>query len=144
MEFSTEPKLSRPPSLAEQVARFLIQEIDSGSLKPGDSLPSEADLASRFSVSRTIIREALARLEFEGYVTSRRGSKKKVLEQEKRNAFRIRKHEKLGPEDLKQLYEFRAIIEEAAASLAAKRSSAEDIRQLEKCIQDLDLSLIHI
>jgi GntR family transcriptional regulator, transcriptional repressor for pyruvate dehydrogenase complex len=138
MEFSSEPRLSRPPNLSEQVAHFLIEEIENGTLRPGDSLPPEAELASRFDVSRTIIREALVRLEFDGYISSRRGAKKKVLEYARRNAFRIRKKRNQTQEDLKHLYEFRAIIEEAAASLAARRSSKHDIAKLEKCLEELD------
>ena len=68
MLFSTDPKLVRPPKLSEQVAQFLADEIAKGSFKAGENLPSEAELASRFKVSRTIIREALARLEFEGVI----------------------------------------------------------------------------
>jgi len=143
MVFSSEPKLTRPPSLSEQVTHFLMEEIDKGALGPGDSLPSEAELAARFGVSRTIVREALARLEFEGYISSRRGRKKTVLEQERRNAFRIRKSQYTPQEDLKQLYEFRAVIEEAAASLAARRSSEKDIEDLERCLRDLDQAVIN-
>ena len=63
MQFSTNPKLLRPPKLSEQVAQFLSDEIAKGILKTGENLPSESELASQFDVSRTIIREAIARLE---------------------------------------------------------------------------------
>lgn len=44
-----------PETLAEQVARHLLDEID-GRLRPGDALPSETKLAQQFGVSRPIVR----------------------------------------------------------------------------------------
>lgn len=48
-------------------------EIQSGALPPGSALASEADLSSRFSVSRGTVRQALAALRAEGLITGGRG-----------------------------------------------------------------------
>lgn len=138
MPFSSHPNLLRPPKLSEQVAQFLADEISKASLKAGDTLPSESDLASRFNVSRTIIREALARLEFEGVLESRRGSKARISNTSKRRLFRLGEIDQMDSYDLEQLYEFRAIIEGGAAALAAKRCSKKNSEALKSCLQDLD------
>ncbi len=137
MQFSTDPKLVRPPKLSEQVAQFLSDEITKGPFKAGENLPSEAELASQFNVSRTIIREALARLEFEGIVESRRGSKTKIAPSHQKRIFRIGRIEQMDSYGLKQLYEFRAVLECATAAFAAKRRSKEDLAKIEACLNVL-------
>jgi GntR family transcriptional repressor for pyruvate dehydrogenase complex len=59
-------------SLEDTVAR-LMQTIRLGVVSPGDALPSERDLAARFSVSRDTVREAIRELSEAGYLTSKRG-----------------------------------------------------------------------
>src|SRR3954454_10814125 len=55
-------------SLSEQVARGLLQYIAAEPVEPGQTLPSENALASRFQVSRPIVREALKSLAATGVV----------------------------------------------------------------------------
>ena len=57
----------------ELVIRQLRGLLESGRLKPGEKLPAEPDLAARFGVSRTALREALKVLELSGYLEVRRG-----------------------------------------------------------------------
>lgn len=59
--------------LYEQIVLQLQQEILSGRLAPGDRLPPERDLATRFKVSRASIREALSVLQSRGFIESRQG-----------------------------------------------------------------------
>ncbi len=59
-------------SLEDTVAR-LMQTIRLGVVAPGEALPSERELALRFSVSRDTVREAIRELADAGYLTSRRG-----------------------------------------------------------------------
>jgi DNA-binding FadR family transcriptional regulator len=61
------------PKLREMVATRLKSYISEGNLKPGDRLPTEAELASRFGVSRLSLREATKSLEFLGIVESKPG-----------------------------------------------------------------------
>ena len=56
-----------------QLAALLEQEIVRHRWQPGERLPSEAELCSHFGLSRTTVRQALARLEQEGMVTRRKG-----------------------------------------------------------------------
>lgn len=66
--------LVRQPRLSDQVAQQLRHQIDAGRMRPGDPLPSERELCERFSVSRTVIREAVKTLTAKGLVSSVPGS----------------------------------------------------------------------
>lgn len=68
-----------PASLRASVTVALRDDLAQGRWRPGDRLPSEADLARRFGVHRHTLREALARLSQEGLVQSRRGAGTFVL-----------------------------------------------------------------
>ena len=65
----------RVPKTAELVARDLRGKIVRGELKDGDTLPSEGELVTRYSVSRPTLREALRILESEALLTVTRGSR---------------------------------------------------------------------
>ena len=58
---------------ASLVARQVCQQIVEGDLAEGDPLPSEADLMRRYGVSRAVLREALRLLEWDSYISVRRG-----------------------------------------------------------------------
>jgi GntR family transcriptional regulator len=64
----------RRPSLVEQVRGSLLGELTSGQLPPGAKLPNETELAERFAVSRSTIREAVGSLMDAGYLSRRHGS----------------------------------------------------------------------
>jgi GntR family transcriptional repressor for pyruvate dehydrogenase complex len=67
--------LLRGKSAAERLVTQIIDLIRSGNLKAGDSLPSEAQLAQAFQVSRPIVREALRGLAILGVVETRQGGR---------------------------------------------------------------------
>lgn len=56
-----------------QLAELLEEEIVSGRWEPGSRVPSENELGTRYALSRTTIRQALARLEQEGLVSREKG-----------------------------------------------------------------------
>lgn len=64
----------RQPRLAEIIAASLRDDILTGKLKEGDSLPRQEDLFTEFRVSLPAVREAMRILETEGLVTVRRGN----------------------------------------------------------------------
>jgi GntR family transcriptional regulator len=64
----------RRPSLVEQVRESLLADITSGKLEPGAKLANENELADRFAVSRSTIREAVGGLMDAGYLARRHGS----------------------------------------------------------------------
>ncbi|NHR05148.1 FadR family transcriptional regulator [Chromobacterium haemolyticum] len=59
--------------LSEQVAEALAGGIRDGAWAPGSKLPTEAQLAKQFKVSRTVVREAMSQLKSLGLVESRQG-----------------------------------------------------------------------
>lgn len=60
-------------TLHAQVRQYILDKIQLESLKPGDVLPSEAELEATLNASRTTIRAALIDLQHEGYVIKRQG-----------------------------------------------------------------------
>lgn len=94
----------------------LIDAIEKGGLRPGDRM-LETELASRFGVSRTPIREAIRRLETDGLVVHkpRIGAVVRVLAQQ----------------EIVELYEMRIVLEATAAQMAAKHCSSAEIRTLQ-------------
>jgi GntR family transcriptional regulator len=65
---------SKRPSLVEQVRQSLLGDLTSGKLEPGAKLANENELAERFAVSRSTIREAVGSLMDAGYLVRRHGS----------------------------------------------------------------------
>jgi GntR family transcriptional regulator len=65
--------LQRPPPLYQQIANALREDIRSGRYRPGDRLPSVAELQARFGVSKVTARQAVVQLRAERLVTSRVG-----------------------------------------------------------------------
>lgn len=108
------------PSLTDQVYAQLKEQILRSELTPG-SVVLEGDLADRFGVSKTPIREALRLLVQDGWidVMPRRG-------------YLIRP---IGLVDLREVYELRNIIEAAAGATAAASPSAELIARLREAIE---------
>ena len=101
--------------LREVVSETLRQAIQDGVLKPGERL-MEIPLAEELGVSRTPIREAIRKLELEGFVVMvpRRGTYVANI----------------SLKDITQVFEIRSALEELAAGLAAERITEEEIETL--------------
>ncbi|MCA2013900.1 GntR family transcriptional regulator [Pararhodobacter sp. CCB-MM2] len=99
---------------------LILAAIDDGVYKPGDRLV-ESELAERFGVSRTPIREALQRLETQSLLT--RDGRSLIVAS-------------LDHNQLAELYVVRAQLEGLAARLAAKHASVEEIRVLRDMVTD--------
>jgi DNA-binding FadR family transcriptional regulator len=99
----------------------LRTRIVDGDLAPGQPVPSESELVGEFSVSRTVVREAMSRLQAAGLVETHQGRGSFVLAAPSGRTF--------APEvgrsraDRVQLLEFRLAVETEAAALAATRRS---------------------
>lgn len=99
---------------------LILDAIDTGAYKPGDRLV-ENELAERFGVSRTPIREALQRLETQSLLT--RDGRSLIVAS-------------LSHNQLAELYVVRAELEGLAASLAAQHATPEEIRVLRGMVED--------
>ena len=111
-------------SAADDVRVQLVALIESGHLKVNDRLPSEAELARRFGVSRPIVREALGRLQALGLTESRPGSGTFVASNVTRLTLSF------GQYSASDLNEVRRFLEVPAARLAALRRTNEDLDKL--------------
>jgi GntR family transcriptional regulator len=73
---STDTALPAKPQripLSQQAQRYLRGLIDAGAYRPGDQLPSQAELANQLGISRLTLREALLALEQDGVIVLRQG-----------------------------------------------------------------------
>ncbi len=71
--------MPRSPSLYRKVAEDIKVAIAAGEYAAGTRLPSESELAERYSVSRGTIRQAFAALRADGVIASRRGARRVVI-----------------------------------------------------------------
>ncbi|MFO1176799.1 MAG: GntR family transcriptional regulator [Paracoccaceae bacterium] len=99
---------------------LILEAIERGEFRPGDRLV-ESDLAERFGVSRTPVREALQRLETQSMLA--RDGRSLIVAS-------------LDHNQLAELYVVRAELEGLAARLAAKHATPEEIRVLQSMIED--------
>ncbi len=107
---------SRELQRGEAVFRALRQAIQDGMYQPGDRLREE-EVARRFDVSRTPVREALGRLVSKGMVVPAPG-----------RGLLVRK---LDPNEVLELYSMREILEGAAARLSAQHASVIEVEDIE-------------
>jgi GntR family transcriptional repressor for pyruvate dehydrogenase complex len=107
-------------NLAERVVKELASDIRLGALRPGERLPTEAQAVERFGVSRTVVREALSRLQASGLVETRHGVGTFVAARRGERGFRVDAAEIATVADLLAMLELRIGVESEAASLAAR------------------------
>ncbi|SEK58628.1 GntR family transcriptional regulator [Roseovarius nanhaiticus] len=94
----------------------IVSDIRAGNLLPGDRL-TEVDLAARFGMSRTPVREAIRQLEADGLVmhTPRLGATIRTLDHS----------------EISELYDMRAVLESTAARFAARAGSGVELSEIE-------------
>jgi DNA-binding GntR family transcriptional regulator len=113
------PLLGRQSS-PELIAESLRQAIIEGHLSPGESLRQE-NLAKHFAVSRIPVREALRRLESEGWIELQRHRGARVTP--------------LSAAEVREIYEIRASLEVTALRLAAPNHNARSLKQAEAVLR---------
>jgi len=126
--------IPRAGHLPTQISLAIGQEIAAGSLKVGEKLPTEHELAKTFGVSRSVVREAIAQLRSEGLIDTRQGVGAFVLASQSRPAIRIESAELANPENFRSLFQLRLPLEVEAAGLAARHHTAADLACLDKAM----------
>ncbi|MGF6937371.1 GntR family transcriptional repressor for pyruvate dehydrogenase complex [Paraburkholderia sp. UCT70] len=133
--------ITPPPRfrLSDAVCDQLEQLIVDGTLRAGESLPSERDLAQRLNVSRPSLREALLRLEGSKLIQSRTGGGYVVANSSSPLiadplAHLIARHRKAAGDIL----EMREGLEAVTVELAATRATKSDIRQVKDALDALE------
>jgi GntR family transcriptional regulator, transcriptional repressor for pyruvate dehydrogenase complex len=123
------------PRLSDAVYGQLLEEIIAGRFAAGDRLPTENQLAQRFSVSRPVVREALQRLQNDGVVVSRQGSGSYVQRNPSQRVAELTSQFSLH--EVLQSLQLRMAIEELAAREAARNRSEEQLRAIERAADRL-------
>src|SRR5436309_7037799 len=121
----------------QEIVRQGKAMIAEGRLKSADQLPPERDLAEKFVVSRTSVREALRALESLGLVEIRPGDGTFGRE--------VSGETLIGPlalvmlsqrEAIGELFEARRLIEPALAALAARRATPEELHEMDRILEE--------
>jgi GntR family transcriptional regulator, transcriptional repressor for pyruvate dehydrogenase complex len=126
-------------SAANLVAKHIEELILEGSLRPGESLLPERELAERLNVSRPTLRDGLKVLQQRGLLTTQEGRGVKVAQlgaatiSDPLIAMLATKSEVAD-----DCLEFRDIVESAAAAMAAQRANKVDMASLRSCLGRID------
>lgn len=124
--------------MTEDVANRLVTAIAVGTFSPGERLPSERELATRLEVSRVTVRQALQRVGELGLVVARRGRNGGTF-------VTMQAWEDVAPDEarrtletelprLKDLFDYRCLVEGLIARTAAERGTAEQRAELTEAL----------
>jgi GntR family transcriptional regulator, transcriptional repressor for pyruvate dehydrogenase complex len=122
----------------EEVADRIQQMILDKKLKPGDKLAPVTELAERFQVGRSAVREALSALQAMGYIEMRQGEGTFVRHFNVDALSRpLSPAVLLKSEEILELLEVRKVMETASAGLAAERRTSEDLQALREALDKM-------
>lgn len=131
---------ARPASLSQRVVDALSARIEAGALKPNERVPTEPALMQEFGVSRSVVREAISRLQAAGLLRTQQGVGSFVLAPKVDRALlpqtpaaELKVQQKLA------MLELRLSLEPEAAALAAQRRSPEQLAAMERALKDFDV-----
>lgn len=121
----------------EIILDWFKQQLISGEMKEGDTIPSERELAARFEVSRVPVREALRILEYIGIISN--GPDGMTIQKVDIQLLNPKANfaSEITIETIENLFEVRIFLESAAAYYAAIRRTDEDIRRIRESIQQM-------
>lgn len=128
------PRTRRPRGLVGEIVENLAASIHAGELKPGEKMPTEAEIMARFDVSRTVVRESLSKLQASGLVKTRHGIGTFVLSPQEAGNFKIAADDFATIADVISVLELRISLETEAAGLAAQRRTPENLLALEAAL----------
>lgn len=129
---------ARQSSLTDALYGRIEARIRSGELAPGSRLPTQKDIALDENVSRTVVREAVARLAAQGLTISRQGSGVYVADAPELRAFQVTRDELAELADVIKLLEMRLAVETEMAGLAASRRTTADIGAIQEALFDMN------
>ncbi|MGH8924083.1 MAG: FadR/GntR family transcriptional regulator [Acidimicrobiia bacterium] len=126
--------------IAQHLADFILEE-----LTPGSGLPSEANLAERFGVSRPVVREALRSLAAQGVVeiVGGRGTVVRPVDDRLLRLF-FQRTLQVGTDTSIELMEVRKPLEVQSATLAAERRSDEELAAIGSKVAAMRTKINHL
>jgi DNA-binding FadR family transcriptional regulator len=126
----------RTHSLADVVVDHIKGRIAADLLRPGDKLPTESALMEALGVSRTVVREAISRLQAKGLIETRHGIGSFVLPPRADNSIPLGDASTLH--DILSMLELRVAIETECAGLAALRISPAGIDAVRAALEAIE------
>ncbi|MDM0113414.1 FadR/GntR family transcriptional regulator [Variovorax sp. J22R133] len=136
------PFVGRPRQRARGLAHGLVEDLSAkirdGALRPGDKLPTESEIMQAYEVSRTVVREALSKLQAGGLVETHHGIGTFVLQPRAGGAFRLDAGDIATSVDVLAVLELRISLETESAGLAASRRTEEQLQAMRQALDDFE------
>lgn len=121
----------------DKIENTLQEYFRSGNFAPGDSIPKEMELAQAMGVSRTAIREAIARFKILGIIESRKNRGMIITRPDiLNNMQRLMDPQLLHGDTMKEIFEMRLVIEIGLADILFLRKTDDAIAKLEQIVEN--------
>ncbi|MDH0746997.1 FadR family transcriptional regulator [Pseudomonas sp. GD03842] len=127
------PKLRRQHSLATDLVTDLSQRILSGHIAAGEKLPSEHEMVREHGVSRTVVREAIFKLQASGLVETHQGKGTFVLPRSASGGLHLKVETVFT---VRHIIELRMGLETQAVALAAQRRTPDHLAAMRQALDD--------
>jgi GntR family transcriptional regulator, transcriptional repressor for pyruvate dehydrogenase complex len=135
------PVRRRSRRLAHELVEGIGAQIQAQALQPGDKLPTELEIMQAYGVSRTVVREALSRLQAAGLVETRHGIGTFVLEPRPVPGFGIDPKDIATAVDVMAVLELRISLETESAGLAAQRRTEAQLAEMRAALDAFEANV---
>jgi DNA-binding FadR family transcriptional regulator len=123
--------------MAESLVERFAQRMREGDLKRGEKLPTEAYIMAAEGVSRSVVREALSRMQVAGLVETHHGVGTFVRDMPAPEGFTLGPPTIVVLSEVLDLLQFRLSLEVQAAGMAAERATPQALEELEQALNAL-------
>ena len=127
--------------MAEEVQEDLLAKIREGIYRPGDKMPTEPEVMAQQGVSRTVVREAMSRLQAAGFVATRHGVGTFVLPPPAVILPDLDASAAASIKEVLAILELRIGLETEAAGLAALRRTEQHLAAMRQALEDFEIDL---
>lgn len=127
--------------MPDRLYQAICDDIRTGVYAVGERLPVEAALCDHYGVSRTVLRETVARLRADGLIDAQQGRGTFVLAQAPAPAFRFKPLPQDTAHSVVALAELRLGVEGTAAALAARRRTPAHLARLKDCLERMERAI---
>ncbi|TWJ03385.1 DNA-binding FadR family transcriptional regulator [Mucilaginibacter frigoritolerans] len=124
--------------LSERITNQIRQDISKGKYPPNEKIPAEPELMKLYGVGRSTIREAIKSLSISGILKVQQGSGTMVNERLETESI----DQKLKNADFDDIHAVRILLEGEMVKLAAINHTDEQIKEMEKCLEDRKLAIL--
>lgn len=137
MESLVFSKIRRSSNLTSELADLLREQIKTGQYSVGSKLPSSKYIEEQAGVSRSVVREAVAQLKAEGFLTSRQGVGVFVAQAKasNSNSFEIDASEFASITDAIQILELRKAVEAEMCAMCAEKRTEKQLDKIRSCFE---------